>query len=176
MVYLPPFDSEECLVLHEAKGDRPTYTLVHTRADRNIWYSMAQNSDDGKPKAVYVKRREVTLPPDLAGRVCRIWERMLRGVRYPARAPAPDSSILDGTRVEFWRRGMFGDTLSPDRGAPMLLVELGRSLIDYCSASEDRRPKAQTDVERKCRALEHYLRIRTQTPNDASRPDPARKP
>ena len=108
MVYLPSFDPEECLVLHEAKGDRPTYTLVHTRADRNIWYSMAHNSGDGKPKSVYVKRREVTLPPDLAGRVCRIWERMLRGVRHPAKAP--DSFILDGTRVEFWRHGMFGYT------------------------------------------------------------------
>jgi hypothetical protein len=174
MVYLPSFDPEECLVLHEAKGDRPTYTLVHTRADRNIWYSMAQNSDDGKPKPVHVRRREVDLPPDLAGRVCRIWERMLRGVRYPTRDP--DFAVMDGTRVEFWRRGMFGDTYEPERGAPKLLVELGRSLIDYCSASEDHRPRARRDVEQKCRSLEHYLGIRTRTPNDPSQPDPPRKP
>jgi hypothetical protein len=155
MVYLPSFDPEECLVIHETKGERPTYTLVHTRADRNIWYSMPQNSEDGKRKHVIVTRREVTLPPGLAERVCGIWERMLRGVRYPAKDP--DFDIVDGEMIEFWRHGMFGQTLSPDGGAPKLFVELGRSLIKYCSASTDQRPVAQKDVEAKCRALEQYL-------------------
>jgi hypothetical protein len=84
MVYLPSFDPEECLVIHETKGDHPNYVLVHTRADENLWYSMPENSEDGKRKRVTVKRREVILPPAVAGRVCHVWERMLRGVRYPA--------------------------------------------------------------------------------------------
>jgi hypothetical protein len=155
MVYLPSFAPEEGLVIRESEGKRPSYTLVHTRADRNIWYSMPQNSEDGKRKRVAVTRREISMPPELAGRVCRIWERMLRGVRYPAQDP--DFEVLDGERIEFWRHGMYGQTSSPESGAPKLFVDLGRTLINYCSAPEEQRPGALRDVEGKCRALEQYL-------------------
>jgi hypothetical protein len=155
MVYLPSFDPEECLVIHETKGERPTYMLVHTRTDQNIWYSMPQNSEDGKRKRVVVTRHEVSLPPELAGRVCRIWERMLRGVRYPARDP--DFEVMDGVTIEFWRHGMYGHTSSPVGDAPRLFVDRGRSVINYCSVPEGQRPKALKDVEEKCRALEQYL-------------------
>jgi hypothetical protein len=155
MVYLPAFDPEECLVIHATKGTPPTYVLVYTRANENLWYSMPENSEDGKPKRVMIKRREVALPPVVAERVCRVWERMLRGVRYPAIDRNYDT--MDGEKIEFWRNGMFGQTLSPSGGAPKLFVDLGRSLINYCSSSVNQRPGALRDAEVKCRALEHYL-------------------
>jgi hypothetical protein len=155
MVYLPAFRPEECLVVHATNGPPPTYVLVHTRADKSLYYSMPENSEDGKPKQVMVKRREVALPPVVAERLCRVWDRMLRGVRYPAIDRKTD--IMDGERIEFWRHGMFGQTHSPSGGAPKLFVDLGRSLINYCSSSEEQRVGALRDVEAKCRALEHYL-------------------
>lgn len=155
MVRLPSFDPEECLVIHESRDERPTYTLIYTRANQNIWYSMPHNSEDGKQKSVKVSRQEVSLPSELAGRVCRIWETMLRGVRYPSRDQ--DFEVMDGVRTEFWRHSMYGQTSPPLKGAPKLLNDLGRVLMRYCSVPEDRRPKVLEEVERKCRALEKYL-------------------
>jgi hypothetical protein len=154
MVYMPSFVPEECLVVHESEGERSSFTLIHTRADKNIYYSMPENNG-GKRERVAVTRREATLPPELAGRVCRVWDRMLRGIRYPI--PDEENRGDDGVTIEFWRHRMFGKTWSPTGGAPRLLVELGRSLIAFCDAPEEKRPGALKDVEMRCRALERYL-------------------
>lgn len=155
MVYRPAFDPEECLVIHESGGEKPAYRLIHTKADRNIWYSMPENSDEGERERVKVARRECPMPPELAERVCRVWDRMLRGVRYPI--PDEEPGGADGVTIEFWRHRMYGKAWSPEGGAPRLFVDLGRSLIDLCGAAEGERGKAQRDVEERCRVLERYL-------------------
>ena len=154
MIYRPAFDAEESLVLHRSEGRPPSFALIHTRADRNIWYSMPENSDDGERKRVRVTRREAPLPSELAERVRRVWDRMLRGVRYPI----PEEGVgADGVTIEFWRHGMYGKAWSPTGGAPKLFVDLGRSLVDYCTSPKDQRPNASGVVERRCQALESYL-------------------
>ncbi|QEH35863.1 hypothetical protein OJF2_44200 [Aquisphaera giovannonii] len=159
MVYMPSFSGEEGLVIHETEGKDPSFILIHTRADRNIWYSMPENSDDGKPKRVVVTRREAPLPAETAWRVCRLWERMLRGVRYPIPAEE-DSTGLDGETIEFWRHNMYGTTWSPEGGALRGLLDLGRALADYCEVSEDKRAATLKTVQGRCQALERYLEVK----------------
>lgn len=170
MVYAPSFDPEECLYLYKKEGEGARYTLVHTRADRNIWYSMPENRDEGEPgkgpEPVKVTRHETSLTPDPGGRVSALWEQMLAGVRYPG--PEFDGSgIDDATVVEFrCARGEFGRTMygvarSPSRGAPKRLLDLGRSLIDYASADEAERPRLRKVVEERCQALEDDLAKKT---------------
>jgi hypothetical protein len=86
---------------------------------------------------------------------------MLAEVRYPG--PEFDGSgIEDATVIEFrytrkFGRPMYGEARSPSRGAPKLLVDFGRALIDYASSAEAERPNMRKRVEAKCQALETYL-------------------
>ncbi len=155
MVYRPSFEGEECLVIHESEGNEPSFTLIHTRADQNIWYSMPENSDDGERKRVVVTGREVPVPRELGERICRVWDRMLRGVRYPV--PDEEPGGADGVSIEFWRHRMYGRAWSPSGGAPKGLVDLGRSLVEYCEAPADRRAEALKEIEKRCQVLERYL-------------------
>jgi hypothetical protein len=155
MIYEPSFSAEEVLVLRGPDEGPQPFTLIHTRANPGIYRSMAEDNVDRKPKRVELTRKEAPLPPELAGRVGRMWERMLLGTRYPK--PADKVYGADGVTIEFWRDRMYGETWSPKAGAPRLLVDLGRSLIDYCDAAEGARPAALKEVERRCQALETYI-------------------
>jgi hypothetical protein len=169
MVYRPSFEPEECLVIYETEEKRQRYTLIYTRADRNIWYSMPENRDEEerrkRPERVKVTHHEAPLPPYLARRVGKLWERMLAGVRYPG--PEFDGSgIDDATVIELrytrkFGRPMYGEARSPSLGAPKLLVDLGRALIDYASIAEPGRANVRQRVEAKCQALEEYLAKKT---------------
>src|SRR5207249_712870 len=139
-------------ILHAPKGGPAKYTLVYVRADESIWSSMPENNDENRQKPVKATRREAPLPPELAKRVLSLWEKMLRGVRYPE--PENDNDGLDGETIEFWGNFMFGETWSPSHGAPKLFVELGRSLMEYCEAPETKRADLLKVVEGKCQALE----------------------
>jgi hypothetical protein len=160
MVYRPSFEGEQCLVIHESKksGSR-TFTLVCTRADRSIWCSMPENSDDGKSTRVAVTRHEATLPVELADRLCRVWERMLRAVSYPDEDEDHDGT--DGVFIEFSRHQMYGETWSPTSGAPRGFVDLGKSLIDYCTAPEAKQAGLMQNIETRSKALERYLDQKT---------------
>ncbi|HEX8202816.1 MAG TPA: hypothetical protein VF590_20230, partial [Isosphaeraceae bacterium] len=144
MIYMPSFEPEEGLVLRETEGPEPRYELIATRADRSIWYSMPKNNQEHKQRAVKVTRHRAPLPADLARHVCRLWEAMLRGVRYPG--PEMEGVAVDGATTEFRWRPPFGGTLhgetwSPTKGSPRHFVELGRSLIEYCDAAEAERAR-----------------------------------
>lgn len=155
MIRLPSFEPEECLVIRESADDPPAYTLTHARADRNIWYALAANRDDGRAQTVAVTRTEARLPPDLGRRACRNWDRMLRNVRYPA--PGEGEGGCDGVTTEFRRERMYGETWSPEGGSPAALVDLGLALIAACDAPEAKRAEALKQVEERCAALERYL-------------------
>jgi hypothetical protein len=137
----------------------PQYRLILTRADTNIWYSMPENNEEGERKAVKVTRREASLPPDLAGRVCGLWEAMLRGVRYPKPEEMPSASTgrpSSSGGHEALEADVRRDVV-PDPGRPFALVDLGRSLIEYVDADEAGRAARLKAVDEKCRALERYL-------------------
>ena len=151
MIYRPSFSAEGCLVLHASAGKSPEYILIHTRASENIWFWMIE----GKRGKVLISRREAPIPPALARRVCMLWGRMLRETRYPD----PENVALraDGETFEFRQGRMFGETWSPRDNAPRFLVELGTSLVEFCSLEVPKRPDGVKAIEAKCLALETYL-------------------
>src|SRR4051794_19237538 len=48
MVCAPPFGPEECLFIHRPEKEGEPYAVVHTCADRSIWYSMPEHNDEGR--------------------------------------------------------------------------------------------------------------------------------
>ncbi|WP_154673917.1 FG-GAP repeat domain-containing protein [Singulisphaera acidiphila] len=116
---------------------------------------------DGKPDQAIVNSTTLAICQEISGRdraqraYC-IWERMLKGVRYPEGGPhvgCPD----DGVNSEYAWKGMYGETCSPSRGAPKALADLGNSLISYCKASNDELQNALILLDKKCDELEGLL-------------------
>lgn len=154
MIARPSFEPEEALVLDEIPENENTFKLLHTKASRNIWFWMFEHNDGGNIKqGVTVARHEAILPAAVARRVCRLWERMLRGVRYPDEEPFG----VDGETFEFWCDGMYGETWNPEGASTLQFVELGLSLIAYCDLPEGKRTAALKEIEENCHQLEASL-------------------
>ena len=164
MLIRPSFDAESVISLHREKKDpnepfsekKEDYLLTYscTTSEKNIWYSMPENNDQKEQKKVTVSVVTTAMPKDLALRVLKVWERMMRRTSYNS----PSLAGLDGTIFEFSMPGMYGETWSPNhRKSPLLFIELGASLIDYCKADDAGRVAARKSIEGKAAALELYL-------------------
>jgi hypothetical protein len=158
LIIRPSFDPDESLVIRSARVDPDTYTLIHTKVNRNIWYSMAEHNIDRKAKALVTTRREVPFPTVQAERARRLWVRMLERTRYvPLDVRNPFMGV-DGTTLEFEYDMMFAECRDPVEGETVLLLaDLGLALIHYCSVAEDKRAAALKEVDEKCLELERRL-------------------
>jgi hypothetical protein len=158
MIIQPSFKPDESLVIRSARVDPVTFTLIHIKVNRNIWYSMAENSNDRKAKALVTTRREVPFPSVQAERARRLWARMLERTRYiPVDAQGLVVAV-DGTTFEFEYDMMFGESKAAAEGETVVLLEdLGQALIHYCSVAEDKRAAALKEVDEKCLELERRL-------------------
>jgi hypothetical protein len=158
LIIRPSFQPDESLVIRSAGVDPDTFTLIHTKVNRNIWYSMAENSDDGHAKELVTKDREVPFPTVQAERARRLWVRMLERTRYVPLDIRNRVMALDGTTFEFEYNMMYGESAAGAHGETVVLLEeLGEALIHYCSVAEDKRAAALKEVDEKCLELERRL-------------------
>lgn len=164
MLVRPSFDAEYLISLHREKKDsddpfskeKENYQLTYScsTGEKNIWYSMPENNKQKEQKKVTVSVTTTGLPKDLALRVLKVWGQMMRKTSYNS----PEIKGCDGTTYEFSMPGMFGETWSPQqRKSPLLFIELGSSLIEYCKADDAGRAAAKKSIEDKAAALELYL-------------------
>jgi hypothetical protein len=176
MLSRPPFTPEECIVLSEKKaGDRHAFVLIHTRASRNIWYSMPENSyidededeGEGEPKKppkeapkqdpVVVSRTTKPLDPVRAERIFRLWSRMLKDVHY---STVGSGGIDDADLYEFRYHGMYGEARTPLKGPVRRLVDTGEAMIAVCESPADDLEKSLARLDAACDALEKQLAAR----------------
>ena len=156
----PSFSGESCLQLHGEDGisefsAAKSFFLTYSEADTSIWYSMPENSDDGKQGAVNVTITTVPISKAVASRLCTIWNEMLMRTHMPKE----DATGLDGITIEFATPRGYGKTWTPtEPKSPLLLVKLGESLIQYCKAAENNRASLMKDVETKAANIERYLK------------------
>ncbi|MEI7909599.1 MAG: hypothetical protein WCK77_08195 [Verrucomicrobiota bacterium] len=156
----PTFSGESSLQLHGEDGvsefsKAKHFFLTYTEADTNIWYSMPENSNDGKKGPVNVTITTVPISKAVASRLCEIWNEMLMRTRIPKE----EATGLDGVTIEFATPRGYGKTWTPtELKSPLLLVKLGESLIQYCKATEDNRASLMKDVETKAADIEMYLK------------------
>lgn len=173
MIIRPSFDPEECIALKEETNPRG-YTLIYTRADRNIYYATAEDEDGGPKKPVEFKITKLTcsLDPERSRRIYSLWNKMLMGVRYPEEGPragCPD----DGITIEFryaWE-GMYGETCSPSQGPTKDFVDLGKAMIQCCKSPKREFDKNLSVLDDACKRLESSLDIGGQ--GDENRKPPA---
>jgi hypothetical protein len=166
LVVRPSFDPELVVRLHGKKGDNDfdstsQFFLTYSVADKNIWYSMSENGRGKKSDKVKVSTITTEIPKPLAIRIERLWEQMLLRTRYreqDVRSSGDRVIGTDGTTFEFSAWNAYGETWSPEeRLSPLLFVELGASLVDYCKATSGDRPAAAKEIENKAAQLEQYL-------------------
>lgn len=133
------------------------FLLTYSVADNSIWLVMPWNNiNQKKQQEVSVTATTVELPKPLAKQIYRLWKRMLLRTRYPEDV----SNGNDGTTYEFGMWYVYGETWSPDtdkRKSPLLFVEFGGSLIDYCKASPTDRPAVAKTIKIKADLLQKYL-------------------
>jgi hypothetical protein len=159
MVVRPSFSGEYVVRLHGAKDDNQCDTtnkffLTYSAADKSIWYSMPENNDKKKQQKVSIATTTVEVPRPLAMRIQQLWQRMLLRTRYTEES----GGGVDGVTYEFSTWCVYGETWSPqERKSPLLLIELGKSLIAYCKAAPAERPAAAREIENKAAQLENYL-------------------
>jgi hypothetical protein len=158
MFVCPSFDPEYVVRMHGNEKDLNVSEEGFNAAEKVfLTYSIADKSvydDKRKQQKVTVSTKTVDFPKPLAARVHKLWHRMLRRTRYS------DTYYggVDGTNYEFAMWGWYGTIWSPkQRQSPLLLIELGDSLIDYCKAVPSERPAAAKAIEDKAAQLEKYL-------------------
>jgi|GEM_PF-2640527 len=166
MLVMPSFTPEYVVQLRDAKGEQDIakaekLLLTYSVADKSIWSSMPENRQfqkDKKQQRVNITVKTVEFPKPLAAQISQLWKRMLHQTRYEFK----DAEGADGTTYEFgvWRA--YGETWSPhERKSPLLLVEIGESLIGYCKAAPADRPAAEKEIENRAALLEKYLNEHT---------------
>lgn len=168
MVVRPSFHSEYVVRLHGKKEDKHftmtnQFFLTYSIADKEIWYSMPENNDKKRQEKVKISTTTAEIPKALAIRIQQLWEQMLLRTRYREQDVISSHEMeriigTDGTTFEFAVWNAYGETWSPDeRLSPLLLVELGESLVGYCKAIPGERPAATKEIENKAAQLEQYL-------------------
>ncbi|MEO7097859.1 MAG: hypothetical protein ABI162_00750 [Luteolibacter sp.] len=159
MVLRPSFDGESSLILHGGEQRQEfsateKFFLTYSLAEKNLWYSMPENNEEKKQKEINVTVTTVPVPKPMAVRLCSIWNRMI----LRTRVPVTSVNGFDGISIEFATQRGYGETWTPmQRKSPLLFVELGESLIDYCKASEEDRKAKLKKVSQKAGKLENYL-------------------
>ncbi len=160
MILLPSFEGESCLRLHGNDGDTDIsksskFFLTYYLADKNIWQSMSENSDEKKQSEVTVEVSSAPISKGFALRLHAIWDQMLARTKPPEKV----NTGLDGETIEFATSKGSGKTWSPmERRSPRLFVELGQSLIEYCKAKPENRGRVMQSVEEHATSLENYLK------------------
>lgn len=157
-IFRPSFSGESCLRLHGQDGESDIskarkFFLTYYEADKNIWYSLSEKSDDKKQVKVAVWPAPVS--EAFAKRMRAVWDQILARTRPPDQA----NTGVDGETFEFATPGHSGKTWSPmQRKSPALFVSLSRSLVDYCKAAPEKRERLMKVVEEKAMVLEDYLK------------------
>lgn len=182
MLVMPSFEGEFAVQLHGKKDDTflseaPQVFVTYSIADKNIAYSLPPRlefrvpgwRENRKKERIRVSTSSAEIPKDLATRVLRLWEDMLLRTRYEEQSVVSTRDVeriirMDGTSFEFSARNAYGETWSPQEpSSPLLLVELGATLIEYAKAAVGDRPGAIKHIEDKATELERYLSEHPQT-------------
>lgn len=159
MVVKPSFGGESSLRLHGGEQEHEISKtekvfLTHSVAEKSIWYSMPENNQEKQQKEVKVTTTTVSIPKPMEVRLCSLWNRMI----LRTRVPAGNGDGLDGVTIEFATRRGYGETWSPmQQKSPLLFVELGESLVDYCKSTDETRKARLKAVSQKADKLESYL-------------------
>jgi hypothetical protein len=176
MLVMPSFEGEFVLRLHGTTNDKhfseaTRVFVTYTVADKNIAYSLPPRLEfrfpgwrkDRKKERIRISTTTAEVSKELATRVLRLWEQMLVRTRYEQQSVVSTEDVeriirMDGTTFEFSALNAYGETWSPqERLSPLLLVELGASLIDYAKAPVSERSAALKQIENKATELEQYL-------------------
>jgi hypothetical protein len=168
MMVRPSFHKEFVVRLHGRKEDTSftatnQFFLTYSIADKEIWYSMRENHDKKGQEKIKISTTTADIPKALAIRIQQLWEQMLLRTRYREQDVVSSHEVeriigTDGVTFEFAVWNAYGETWSPEeRMSPLLLVELGESLVGYCKAAPGERPAATKEIENKAAQLEQYL-------------------
>jgi hypothetical protein len=160
MVVMPSFEGESSLRLHGKEGELDinkvtNFFLTCYTADKSIWESMPENNEEKKIRPIIVSVTTAPIPAATARRISEIWEKMLSRTH----APEMKNTGCDGVTIEFATTKARGETWTPtERKSPLLLEELGRSLVDYCGVKPDRRGELIKQIEAQMDILDTYLK------------------
>ena len=182
MLVMPSFEGEFAVRLHGSKDDRflseaARVFVTYSVADKNIAYSLPPRLEvrvpgwrqSRKKERIRVSTTSAEIPKELATRVLRLWEEMLLRTRYEEQSVVSTRDVeriirTDGTSFEFSALNAYGETWSPQEpSSPLLLVELGATLINYSKAPAGERPGVMKQIEDKASELEKYLSEHPQT-------------
>jgi hypothetical protein len=130
-----------------------TYRSVSPESKSSIWGCVPRPKSPTTSKEVKIYERTASLPKELGDRLVAVWSLMMNRVSNHT------SYGLDGATYVFSTKEKTAETWSPrERKSPLLFVELGRSLMDYCRTERARRHLAGKDVWAALTAWEDYLK------------------
>lgn len=135
-----------------------TYCRLRTFAfNENIWYwkerEGEKQSEFALDSSVVVERRTASLPAEIGSSILELWERVLKGTRYPEEPTIG----LDGVTYQFCATGMYGKTWSPKSGVPKLMVDCGELMIEYVKAEEKKREECLQRLNELLKQLQKEL-------------------
>jgi hypothetical protein len=180
----PSFGPESFVGVCRTGGRQSTgqeWKIVHAQANTNIWIANRLQADgDWKPRKGIDRSARVkgepegqvrisvrSLPSPLGYDMAQCWSAVLAQTKYPQRY----ESGLDGVTYVFFgwdaeRGWMYGNTWSPERGAPAALVDTVGALILYCGNPHEDSGRVEEVVKRLQRTikLEASERVETGSP------------
>lgn len=147
----PSFTPEETVSVYSSGHARQArFQLTYLIAADNLWQRTDAGHYPERARSVRVHRIDAEIPQRTAELVSEVWLRMLSGSQQPRQTPPPQRQTIsvEGTIDEFWLeredgRALFGeiDTSIPPAGPKTkALLNLSRTLVDYCKAEPVKRP------------------------------------
>ncbi len=162
MIAKPSFSPEYAVILGRVWDKNISkkvirYELKWVRAKRQIWHMKqikGTNSYQIDPlKNPGVDQKTIEFPAYAALEISKAWSRIIRQSRYPSEPIVG----LDGAIYEFYSHfNLFGQTWSPESGAPALMVDLGEALIAYVRSKEGDRAESLSQCLELSRKLQEY--------------------
>lgn len=153
----PQAKAPETAQTNQSEGDEAGNGKAETAAGKNEGAETGGAQQTQPPDLsdqVTVSALTVEFSAALGARVVAASRRLLLRTRYADGV----TSGLDGTTYEFMSDFKCGTTWSPRRrSGPLLMVEVGESLIAYARAEPAARPAALEAVEARVAALEAWL-------------------
>jgi hypothetical protein len=138
-----------------AQSSKQTFFVTVTRARKNLWSALSENSPVHSAETVEIQRLDAELSRPAALAVRKAWETMLSQIKESRDDARPPS---DSETVEFSLSGengfvSWGEAPNRPGKSVLQLIEVGDLLFQFVEASPSRRPRIARKLHQKAMNL-----------------------
>jgi hypothetical protein len=164
VIFKPAFAPEYSVSVYSRSLGRgqTKYLVAYIAVDQNLWQVTDAGGKPRRAQGLKTRRIDCEIPQRTAEKVKQAWIGMLSGNQQPKPMREEDvARTTDATVVEFSiqlspARILYGETVEVDlllRRKTRVLVDLAKTLVNYCKAKQTDRAAIALKIDRKATRL-----------------------